>query len=185
MRIQAALCLEVAKDIGFDMDRGRFDISVHPFTGGVGSKVLRFTYDIHEMIRIRRWDADMKMIDVNGMVKMSRWKESILSTDHLLLMNPSTFIHVAFRKEKKVKTAICIQDVRITTRYSENNWMEGIGGWKILSHSLAFVFSFSSYLPPLLFFKDTFSFCESSQYFLLFVLAFLIPTSFLYLSDSP
>eukprot|EP00466_Bigelowiella_natans_P004101 jgi/Bigna1/57304/fgenesh1_pm.9_\ len=54
---QAELCLEIAKDLGFDTERGRFDVSVHPFTGGVG---------------------------------------------------PS--------------------DVRITTRYNEKNWMEGIGG---------------------------------------------------------
>lgn len=31
---QAALCREVALDLGFDLVKGRLDVSVHPFTGG-------------------------------------------------------------------------------------------------------------------------------------------------------
>jgi len=54
---QKLLCTEIAEAIGFDFTRGRFDVSVHPFTGGP---------------------------------------------------HPT--------------------DVRITTRYSSDNWLEGIGG---------------------------------------------------------
>jgi Carboxypeptidase Taq (M32) metallopeptidase len=32
---QSTLADEVAKDLGFDLERGRLDVSVHPFTGGV------------------------------------------------------------------------------------------------------------------------------------------------------
>ena len=31
---QAALCEEIAVELGFDLDCGRLDVSVHPFTGG-------------------------------------------------------------------------------------------------------------------------------------------------------
>ncbi len=31
---QAALAEEIAKDLGFDLTKGRLDVSVHPFTGG-------------------------------------------------------------------------------------------------------------------------------------------------------
>ena len=54
---QKKLCLEIASAIGFDFEKGRLDVSVHPFTGG---------------------------------------------------SHPT--------------------DVRITTRYSEDNWLEGIAG---------------------------------------------------------
>ena len=54
---QKKLCLEIATAIGFEFEKGRLDVSVHPFTGG---------------------------------------------------SHPT--------------------DVRITTRYSENNWLEGIAG---------------------------------------------------------
>ena len=54
---QKKLCLEIANAIGFDFEKGRLDVSVHPFTGG---------------------------------------------------SHPT--------------------DVRITTRYSESNWLEGIAG---------------------------------------------------------
>jgi len=32
--VQATLCKDIAVDLGFDLDRGRLDVSVHPFTGG-------------------------------------------------------------------------------------------------------------------------------------------------------
>jgi len=40
---QAEMCIEIAKDIGFDISRGRFDVSAHPFTGGVGPSDVRIT----------------------------------------------------------------------------------------------------------------------------------------------
>lgn len=40
---QAALCQEVALDMGFDLDNGRLDVSVHPFTGGAHPTDVRMT----------------------------------------------------------------------------------------------------------------------------------------------
>ena len=40
---QHAFALEVAKAMGFDFDRGRMDISVHPFCGGAGMFDVRIT----------------------------------------------------------------------------------------------------------------------------------------------
>ena len=34
-KAQADLCNSIAKELGFDLDKGRLDVSVHPFTGGV------------------------------------------------------------------------------------------------------------------------------------------------------
>jgi carboxypeptidase Taq len=31
---QASLCNAIAKELGFNLDCGRLDVSVHPFTGG-------------------------------------------------------------------------------------------------------------------------------------------------------
>ena len=33
LQTQAALCRQIALDMGFDITRGRLDVSVHPFTG--------------------------------------------------------------------------------------------------------------------------------------------------------
>ena len=33
-KAQAALCNAIAVDLGFDLEQGRLDVSVHPFTGG-------------------------------------------------------------------------------------------------------------------------------------------------------
>ncbi|CAN0015817.1 unnamed protein product [Sphacelaria rigidula] len=40
---QAALCKDIAERLGFDMNRGRLDVSVHPFTGGPGPSDVRIT----------------------------------------------------------------------------------------------------------------------------------------------
>mmetsp|Transcript_14443 Transcript_14443/g.27791 ORF Transcript_14443/g.27791 Transcript_14443/m.27791 type:complete len:547 (+) Transcript_14443:58-1698(+) len=40
---QEALCRQVAGDLGFDFDAGRFDVSVHPFTGGPHPSDVRIT----------------------------------------------------------------------------------------------------------------------------------------------
>lgn len=40
---QAALCKSIAVDMGFDLERGRLDVSVHPFTGGAGPSDVRMT----------------------------------------------------------------------------------------------------------------------------------------------
>lgn len=40
---QADLCKEIALDMGFDLDRGRLDVSVHPFTGGAHVTDVRMT----------------------------------------------------------------------------------------------------------------------------------------------
>ena len=40
---QAALCKEIAVLMGFDLERGRLDVSVHPFTGGAGPSDVRMT----------------------------------------------------------------------------------------------------------------------------------------------
>eukprot|EP00884_Botryococcus_braunii_P012398 jgi/Botrbrau1/21159/Bobra.0061s0052.1 len=40
---QALLADQVAKDLGFDLDKGRLDVSVHPFTGGAGPRDVRMT----------------------------------------------------------------------------------------------------------------------------------------------
>jgi len=40
---QAALCKQVALDIGFSLEKGRLDVSVHPFTGGAHSTDVRMT----------------------------------------------------------------------------------------------------------------------------------------------
>jgi hypothetical protein len=37
------MCKEIAKEIGFDFDRGRMDVSVHPFTGGSHPSDVRIT----------------------------------------------------------------------------------------------------------------------------------------------
>ena len=38
---QAALCRELAVALGFDLEKGRLDVSVHPFTGGGFSRAPR------------------------------------------------------------------------------------------------------------------------------------------------
>jgi carboxypeptidase Taq len=40
---QTELCFDIAKDIGFDLDRGLLNVSVHPFTGGCGPEDVRMT----------------------------------------------------------------------------------------------------------------------------------------------
>lgn len=40
---QAQLCREIAVAIGFDLDKGRLDVSVHPFTGGAHPTDVRMT----------------------------------------------------------------------------------------------------------------------------------------------
>lgn len=40
---QAALCKAVALDLGFSLERGRLDVSVHPFTGGTHPTDVRMT----------------------------------------------------------------------------------------------------------------------------------------------
>ena len=40
---QAALCREIALDLGFDINKGRLDVSVHPFTGGAHPTDVRMT----------------------------------------------------------------------------------------------------------------------------------------------
>jgi len=40
---QAALCKEVAVALGFDLEKGRLDVSVHPFTGGAHPTDVRMT----------------------------------------------------------------------------------------------------------------------------------------------
>lgn len=40
---QAALCKSIALDIGFNLDNGRLDVSVHPFTGGAHPTDVRMT----------------------------------------------------------------------------------------------------------------------------------------------
>lgn len=36
---QASLCNAIAKELGFNLDCGRLDVSVHPFTGGACSSL--------------------------------------------------------------------------------------------------------------------------------------------------
>ena len=45
---QTKLCQVVAEKIGFDFDKGRLDVSVHPFTGGSHPTDVRITtrYDL-------------------------------------------------------------------------------------------------------------------------------------------
>lgn len=40
---QTALCHEIAKELGFDLDHGLLNVSVHPFTGGCGPEDVRMT----------------------------------------------------------------------------------------------------------------------------------------------
>ena len=40
---QAEMCNLIAKEIGFDTDNGRLDVSVHPFTGGSHPTDVRMT----------------------------------------------------------------------------------------------------------------------------------------------
>lgn len=40
---QARMCREIAIDLGFDTDKGRLDVSVHPFTGGSHPTDVRMT----------------------------------------------------------------------------------------------------------------------------------------------
>ncbi len=40
---QAKLCKEIAVDLGFDLEKGRLDVSVHPFTGGAHPTDVRMT----------------------------------------------------------------------------------------------------------------------------------------------
>ena len=41
--VQASLCRDIAADMGFDLEHGRLDVSVHPFTGGAGPADVRMT----------------------------------------------------------------------------------------------------------------------------------------------
>ena len=34
-KAQSALCNAIAVDLGFSLEQGRLDVSVHPFTGGI------------------------------------------------------------------------------------------------------------------------------------------------------
>lgn len=43
VKAQAALCQEIALDMGFDTEHGRLDVSVHPFTGGAHPTDVRMT----------------------------------------------------------------------------------------------------------------------------------------------
>lgn len=40
---QAKLCKQIALDLGFDIEKGRLDVSVHPFTGGTHPTDVRMT----------------------------------------------------------------------------------------------------------------------------------------------
>lgn len=40
---QTALCFDIAKELGFDLDKGLLNVSVHPFTGGCGPEDVRMT----------------------------------------------------------------------------------------------------------------------------------------------
>ncbi|KAK9833280.1 hypothetical protein WJX81_002396 [Elliptochloris bilobata] len=42
-RVQAALCEKIAVELGFNLDCGRLDVSVHPFTGGAHVTDVRMT----------------------------------------------------------------------------------------------------------------------------------------------
>ena len=42
-KVQAKLCEEIALDLGFDLEKGRLDVSVHPFTGGACPADVRMT----------------------------------------------------------------------------------------------------------------------------------------------
>jgi Zn-dependent M32 family carboxypeptidase len=39
---QTSLCFDIAKELGFDMDKGLLNVSVHPFTGGCGPEDVRW-----------------------------------------------------------------------------------------------------------------------------------------------
>lgn len=41
--VQAKLCRQIALDLGFDIEKGRLDVSVHPFTGGSHPTDVRMT----------------------------------------------------------------------------------------------------------------------------------------------
>ena len=41
--VQAKLCRQIALDLGFDVEKGRLDVSVHPFTGGSHPTDVRMT----------------------------------------------------------------------------------------------------------------------------------------------
>jgi Zn-dependent M32 family carboxypeptidase len=43
---QAALCKQVAVELGFDLEKGRLDVSVHPFTGGTHPTDVRMVRNI-------------------------------------------------------------------------------------------------------------------------------------------
>uniref|UniRef100_A0A7S0WIZ3 Carboxypeptidase n=1 Tax=Pyramimonas obovata TaxID=1411642 RepID=A0A7S0WIZ3_9CHLO len=43
VKLQAQMCEEIAKDLGFSTERGRLDVSVHPFTGGAHPNDVRMT----------------------------------------------------------------------------------------------------------------------------------------------
>ena len=43
MDVQAKLCRQIALDLGFDVEKGRLDVSVHPFTGGSHPTDVRMT----------------------------------------------------------------------------------------------------------------------------------------------
>ena len=45
---QLAFSRRVLEDMGFDFDRGRLDLSVHPFTSGAGIDDVRLTTRVHE-----------------------------------------------------------------------------------------------------------------------------------------
>lgn len=49
---QTALCRSLALEMGFDLARGRLDVSLHPFTGGAGPSDVRMTtrYKAHDLI---------------------------------------------------------------------------------------------------------------------------------------
>lgn len=49
---QSSLCKQIAIDLGFDLNNGRLDVSVHPFTGGAHPTDVRMTtrYKEHDFM---------------------------------------------------------------------------------------------------------------------------------------
>lgn len=46
-RPQAKLCQEIALALGFDLNKGRLDVSVHPFTGVPTGSAQVYPWSIH------------------------------------------------------------------------------------------------------------------------------------------
>lgn len=106
VKAQAELCRQLCLDLGFDFERGRIDVSVHPFTGGAGPSDVRLTtrfknedvtegltgaihetgHGLYEMQR--NTDAEWEGLPVNSALGMSCHESQSLLWERCVALSP-------------------------------------------------------------------------------------------------